>query len=355
MTEKALRWGIVGCGHISSDFMRAMLRNSQRPNQIRAVATSNSKQRAEEFVEKHIEGKSADRPKAYGSYQELFNDPQVDIVYVGVLNHQHKDSVLGALDAGKHVLVEKPMGVNASEVRQMVAKAREKKRFLMEAYWTRFFPAWQTVHQQLSDIGGAQVILCDFGYRVRDAVTKTELAWGGGYLLATGCYPFMVASWMFGGERPIRIKACGAIGEKKTDMWAGITLEYSNNRVANIFYTGLIGTPCQCSVSGPKGKFKFPDQFWCPSKLVEEIEGSESNALHFPVPDVKNASDYHFPNSGGLSYEADHVYDCLKNGQLESEVMSLDESILLAEIFDEVRQQIGVVYPQDKETLQGGK
>jgi len=189
------------------------------------------------------------------------------------------------------------------------------------------------------------VLLCDFGFTA-NAVNKTELAWGGGYLLATGCYPIMLASWVFKGQRPVKITAHGGLGEKKTDLWASVTLEYPN-AIAQLFYTGLTSTPNTASISGPKGHLRLPEFFWSPSKLVKEIQGGKSELLEFPVPGSGFNQKYNYPNSNGLFYEADHVYQCLKEGKLESDVMSLDESLLLAGIFDEIRRQLGVLFPQD--------
>uniref|UniRef100_A0A915END0 Trans-1,2-dihydrobenzene-1,2-diol dehydrogenase n=1 Tax=Ditylenchus dipsaci TaxID=166011 RepID=A0A915END0_9BILA len=316
--SKVLHWGILGCGRISNDFVRA-LKNCEHPNQVHAVATSDSKQRADKFVSDTFGLEDCKQIKGYGSYAELLNDPKIDVVYIGLLNHQHKQAVLDALDAEKH------------RSSKWFTKLSKKKKFLMEAYWTRFFPAWRDMPDLMQQIGEAETVLCDFGF---ERVNKTELSWGGGFLLATGCYPIM-CYW--------------SSGDKKTDVWGSVTLEYSGNRVANLFYSGLSCTPCQCSVSGPEGHLKMPEYFWCPSKVVKEIKGSPSTTLQFPIAGAENLRNYIYPNSSGLCYEADHVYECLQQGKLESDVMSLKESILLAEIFDEIRQQIGcIIYKINK-------
>jgi len=231
-----LRWGILGCGNISGDFTQAVMLHGREANVIKAVAASSSLDRAEEFLQ-HYQLNKYFGPdvKAYGSYSELLADPRIHVVYVGLLNHQHKEAVLQALRAGKHVLCEKPMGVNAKEVRETVSEAKQRGLFLMEAYWSRFFPAWQAVGESLGQIGGAQCVVADFGCSIH-AVNKTQLDWGGGYLLATGCYLHMLASYVFRTadghpQRPTRIHAVGQLLEEQgTDAWANVTLEYEGGK-----------------------------------------------------------------------------------------------------------------------------
>ena len=133
--KQELRWGIIGCGRISHDFAQAM-HKCRNPNRVVAVAAS-SMDRALDF-RKDL-GLDA---IAYGSYEELLADPQIDAVYIGVLNNTHSKWTLAALEAGKHVLCEKPMAGTVHEIKAMAEKAREKKKFLMEAFWSRFFPVY---------------------------------------------------------------------------------------------------------------------------------------------------------------------------------------------------------------------
>lgn len=165
-------------------------------------------------------------------------------------------------------------------------------------------------------------------------------------MLANGCYAVMFAQFAFGGERPKEIIATGQLGENGCDIWATVVLKYSNNRMASVFYHGLQQTPSQASISGPKGQLKLPEQFWSPSKLVKTLDATKaSETLDFPLPDSPHL--YFYPNSVGLCYEADHVYECLRDGKLESPLTTLDTSLQLAELFDEIRKQLGVHFPQD--------
>jgi len=346
-SEKTLRWGIIGSGFISGDFVRAM-NSCQHKNEVHGVAAASSLERAQEFRDKHfLDEKTKKFVKCHGNYAELLAREDIDVVYVGVANHLHKSAVIQALEAKKHVLCEKPFAVNAKEVREMIEAAQKNKRFLMEAYWSRFFPVWEQVRKNgLNDIGGARAVVCDFGINV-ERVTHTPLEHGGGYLLANGCYAVMFAQFAFSGEMPKEIIATGQLNEKGIDIWATVVLKYSNNRMATLFYHGLQETPCQASISGPNGQLKLPEFFWSPSKLMTKLQSDqEPKTQTFPLPETKH--EFFYPNSVGLCYEADHVYECLRDGKLESENTPLSCSLQLAEIFDEIRSQLGMKFPQDK-------
>ena len=140
MTFTELRWGIVGCGQISHDFAQAM-RKCVNKNKIVAVAARNS-DRAESFKKELNLDQSV---KVYGSYEDLFNDQDVDVVYIGTVNHEHAATTLKALDFGKNVLCEKPIAPNVKDAKPLFEKAREKNLFLMEATWTRVFAVFKEV------------------------------------------------------------------------------------------------------------------------------------------------------------------------------------------------------------------
>jgi dihydrodiol dehydrogenase / D-xylose 1-dehydrogenase (NADP) len=343
---KPLRWGILGCGFISGDFVRAM-ESCQFPNEVHAVAAANSLERAREFHNGHFRDEAKkERVQCYGSYSELLSRDDIDVVYVGVANHLHKSTVVQALNAKKHVLCEKPMAVNAKEVREMIEAAQKNKCFLMEAYWSRYFPVWEHIRNQaLGEIGGARTVLCDFGINI-ERVKNTPKEHGGGYLLANGCYAVMFAQFAFKGEKPKEIIATGQLDENGIDIWANVVMKYSDNRMASVFYHGLQTTPCQASISGPNGQIKLPEYFWSPTVLSKTIGEEEPQTLEFPLPDQKQQ--FFYPNSVGLCYEADHVFECLRHGKLESPVTTMNDSLQFAEIFDEIRSQLGLHFPQDK-------
>uniref|UniRef100_A0A8C6FGV9 Trans-1,2-dihydrobenzene-1,2-diol dehydrogenase n=1 Tax=Moschus moschiferus TaxID=68415 RepID=A0A8C6FGV9_MOSMO len=200
----ALRWGIVSAGLISSDFTTVLRMLPRSEHQVAAVAARDLS-RAKEFAKKH------DIPKAYGSYEELAKDPDVEVAYIGTQHPQHKAAVLLCLKAGKAVLCEKPMGVNAAEVREMVAEARSRGLFFMEAIWTRFFPAVEALRSVLAQgtLGDLRVVRAEFGKNLTHVHRATDWAQAGGGLLDLGIYCLQFISMVFGGQKPEKISAVG--------------------------------------------------------------------------------------------------------------------------------------------------
>uniref|UniRef100_A0A2K6JMQ6 Trans-1,2-dihydrobenzene-1,2-diol dehydrogenase n=2 Tax=Rhinopithecus TaxID=542827 RepID=A0A2K6JMQ6_RHIBE len=200
----AVRWGIVSVGLISSDFTAVLQTLPRSEHQVVAVAARDLS-RAKEFAQKH------DIPKAYGSYEELAKDPNVEVAYVGTQHPQHKAAVMLCLAAGKAVLCEKPMGVNAAEVREMVTEARSRGLFLMEAIWTRFFPASEALRSVLAQgtLGDLRVARAEFGKNLTHVPRAVDWAQAGGALLDLGIYCVQFISMVFGGQKPEKISVVG--------------------------------------------------------------------------------------------------------------------------------------------------
>ena len=228
MVLTELRWGIVGCGNISHDFTQAM-RKCVNNNKVVAVAARNV-DRAENFKKELNLDQSV---KVYGSYEELFNDPNVDVVYIGSVNHEHAPATLKALDSGKHVLCEKPIAPNVKEAKPLFEKAREKNLFLMEATWSRFFPVYKEVKNIINEktLGDVTAVNVTFGVpdlvcfsdhcSVHESIFQPENRYwvekGQTPLTDIGSYTVQFATWAFQG-RPTRISAVG----QKNDQ--GLTL-----------------------------------------------------------------------------------------------------------------------------------
>lgn len=158
----ALKWGIAAAGKISHDFTNAVTSTlSEDEHQVVAVAARDLS-RAEEFA------KRFDIPKAYGSYLELAKDANVEAVYVGTLNPQHLEVAMTMLEHGKHLLIEKPLCMNEKQAHKLIAYAERKKLFLMEAVWSRFFPAYQYARKQIQNgtLGEIQSAEVEFGFNI---------------------------------------------------------------------------------------------------------------------------------------------------------------------------------------------
>lgn len=331
----ALRWGIVSAGLIASDFTSVLRSLPLSEHQVVAVAARDLK-RAEEFAQKY------NIPKAYGSYEELAKDPNVEVAYIATQHPQHKPVVLLCLAAGKAVLCEKPMGVNAAEVREMVATARSQGVFLMEAIWSRFFPAMEALRDVLvrGTIGDLRVARAEFGTDLRSVPRATDWNQAGGSLLDLGIYCVQFLSMVFGAQKPEKISAVGRIHETGVDDTVSVLLQYPGGAHGSFTCSISSNLTNTAYVNGTKGMAQILKS-WCPTELVVNGERKE-----FPPPAL--GKEYNFLNGSCLLYEANHIRECLRKGLKESPVVPLAESELLAEILEEVRKAIGVTFPQDK-------
>uniref|UniRef100_A0ABM5EI15 Trans-1,2-dihydrobenzene-1,2-diol dehydrogenase n=1 Tax=Pogona vitticeps TaxID=103695 RepID=A0ABM5EI15_9SAUR len=331
----ATRWGICSAGKIAHDFLAALKTLPPEDHQVVAIA-SRDLSRAEEYAKTH------GIPKAYGSYAELAEDPDVEIVHIGVLNPYHLPSSLLFIQAGKNVLCEKPMGMNAAEVKTMVKAAQEKNVFFMEGFWSRFFPAAERIRSLLSQgsIGDVMVLHAEFGSPQLSIPRCVEKELGGGGLLDIGCYCIQFACMVFNGEKPESILASGFLHDTGVDKTVSIILNYSRHRQAVLTCTMTAKMPNRASINGTKGMIEIPSTFWCPTELV--VNGQRES---FPLP--PSPMPVHFSNSIGLRYEAEHVRQCLLQGLKESPVLTHADSALINSILDDVRRQVGVLYAQD--------
>uniref|UniRef100_A0A914CC60 Trans-1,2-dihydrobenzene-1,2-diol dehydrogenase n=1 Tax=Acrobeloides nanus TaxID=290746 RepID=A0A914CC60_9BILA len=332
------------------------MQNSEKLHKIVSVADDNIEQ-AESFKRKL---ELNDETKAYGSFQELFEDPNVEIVYVGIVNFLHYKMVMSALDHGKHVLCEKPLGLNVKQVKEMIEKAKEKKRFLMEACFSRFFPVWAEVRKVMDQKTLGEVTAVHANLAHNDYITNpnrfrlkngfTTLDTGATPLLDFGLYTIMLTLWIFYDEKPKKITAIGSKSDIGADVWSNITLEFSNGRKAFLCYSHADVFPNSAFISCTKGHMVMSESFWCPEKL-QIIYGNpkyniKKEFIEHPLKD--DPAKYNFTNSAGLKYEADHVYDCIKNGLLESDNVTHEFSLTMAEILQEIRKQLEVSLPHDK-------
>ncbi|XP_075773730.1 trans-1,2-dihydrobenzene-1,2-diol dehydrogenase [Pelodiscus sinensis] len=333
----ATRWGICSAGRISHDFLVALRTLPATEHQAVAIAARDLT-RAQEYAEKH------GIPRAYGSYEELAQDPDVDVVYVGVIHPQHLPVGRLFLEAGKPVLLEKPLGMNAAEVRELAQVAQSRGVFLMEAFWTRFFPLSEQLRELLAQgaLGEVKLSCVAVGHPMENIPRLVQKELGGGVVLDLGCYCAQFASMVFGGEKPESIIASGFLYPTGVDETAAMVLNYAGNRQAVLSCTMRVEVPGEAIVCGTEGYVKFPSPWYTPTTMFVNGERHDS-----PLPPPSQP--LNFSNSTGLRYEAQHVRQCLLQGLKESPIMSLADSELVAFIMDEVRRQLGVTYPEDRQ------
>lgn len=328
--EGKLKWGIIGTGMISNKFVADLGHTS---NGIAYAVGSRNQESADEFAGKY------NIPKAYDSYDKLLQDPDVDVIYVGTPHPLHKINVIDALNAGKHVLCEKPFTMNAAELEEMIAVAREKKLFLMEAMWTRFLPPIRRVREWIRDgkIGEVRLVKAEFGFRMgwdpEHRLLNPEL--GGGALLDAGIYPVSFASMIFGAN-PENIYSTASIGETGVDEQFSILLAYEGGRSATLNGAIRVDLPNEAYIHGTEGYIHIPQFLF-----------SREASLHVSDQEVEKFEDDR--PSEGYAFEAEEVGRLIQAGELESEVISLEESLDIMRLLDQVRGQWGLKYSFEDE------
>ena len=312
------KWAVMGPGTIARLFCSDLKR--AKGAELRAVGSS-SRERAERFAREF----SVDR--AYGSYEQLLADGDIDVVYVSTVNTKHTECVKAALQAGKAVLCEKPLGMSAVEARAVFALAREKNCFLMEALWTRFLPAYQRMMQWISEgrIGEVRRVTADFAFAAAfDPKSRLfDPALGGGSILDLGSYILGLAHDVFG-ALPEHTSSTVYVGSSGVDETVSLTLEFGRGRLANLYCSVRCPTPHSAFVYGSEGYIHLPD-FWRATSAYLYREDQRVDALEHPQ------------EGRGYEYEAMAVMECLRQGRITCAAIPPEQSFALAEAIDEVR------------------
>ncbi|MDB5561748.1 MAG: oxidoreductase [Hyphomicrobiales bacterium] len=324
-----LRWGILAPGDIAKDFVYAMHTHSDQ----RAVAVAGrSAERAAAFAERH------GILRSYGDHQALVEDPEVDIVYVASPHSEHKRLALLAIAAGKHVLVEKPIGVTAAEAREIRDAAAAAGVFAMEAMWTRYLPQTDVMLQLRDDgvLGDPRLVVADFGTRgptdPKGRIYNPELA--GGALLDLGVYPLWFSQLWLG--NPISINAFGSITTTGVDEQTAIVLRYQTGAQAILSTNLLAFTPARASISGTEARIEVNPWFAVPAGFELVKPGKGDVRLQF-------LNDTPLQFRDGLAWEAAAVAQHIADGILDSPLHPLNFAIEVLETMDEVRRQVGTM------------
>lgn len=324
-----LNWGILAPGGIAATFLNSV----QEATRQRFVAVgSRSAARAQEFAARH------GVPRAHGSYAELVADPEVQAVYVASPHHAHHEQALLAIEAGKHVLVEKAFTRDAGQARDLAAAARTAGVTLMEAMWTRFLPRTDVVRQLLEEgvLGELETLHADHGQALTHVQRLVDPELAGGALLDLGVYPISWAVFALG--LPSRVRAVGELTERGVDRQETIVLEgfAAHPHAQAVLHTTLAAkTPTRASISGTAARVELGgSDFYCPGP-VRLVAGKEEADWAGNAP----------AGHKGMCHEAAHFAQLVADGQLESPLLPLAETVAIMEIMDEVRAQLGVRYP----------
>jgi scyllo-inositol 2-dehydrogenase (NADP+) len=326
MKNKKIKWGILGTGWIANKMAEAL--KVVDSSELIAIGSRNivtAKKFATEF----------NIPNAYGSYTELVNDPELDVVYIATPHNLHFENTLLALDHNKHVLCEKPFAINGKEVRQMIQKAKDKKLFLMEAFWSRFLPNIIKTKEiiESGELGKIKLLTAYFDIKSlqgpRERHFNIEL--GGGSLLDIGIYNVFLSLYLLG--KPQLFYAVAGMSKTAVDDTISITFKYADETLAVMHSSLIAETPVIAEIHCEKGKIYLPHLWFCPGNI--KIIGNDGKEVVIP---------FNFKGNG-YNYEAEEVARCILTGKTESGIMSLDKSIELIDMLDSIRKECRIIYP----------
>jgi predicted dehydrogenase len=329
MTDsQTVRWGIVGPGRIAS----LVIKDFPYVGGAEAVAVaSRSNERAQAFATQH------GLARAYGSYQEIMADEDVDVVYIATPHPQHNAIALAAIAAGKAALVEKTFTATVAGAEQVIAAARDRRVFVMEAMWTRFQPAIVMARALIDDgaIGDVRQLQADLGVdRPYDPADRLfDPAQGGGAMLDLGVYVVSFAQYFLG--TPDRIEASGSLAPTGVDAEAGLLLGYDDGRVATLLISLKHHTPGAARIQGTAGWIEVPPRFHHPHRIVLHRRGREPETISRP------------PLGTGYSHELIEVTERVCAGDPESTIMPLQDTLDVQRILNEACEKLGVHHTED--------
>ncbi|MBJ7338962.1 Gfo/Idh/MocA family oxidoreductase [Mycolicibacterium sp.] len=323
-----LRWGIMGPGGIARQFTATLQKYTAQ--KVAAVG-SRSQVRADEFAARWSV------PAAHGSYRELLANAEVDIVYVATPHTEHHACALAALAAGKHVLVEKPMGVNAAQASEIAESARRAGLFAGEAMWMKFLPRFDVIRQIIDDgiLGRIHTVIADHGeyFTTDHRIYDPSLA--GGPLLDLGTYPVSLAHFVFGA--PESVLASGQLANRDLNGQISAILSHAGGNQASLHTTILGDTPSMAVIAGDEATLTLPGVFYRPGPFAVSFHGGTSLAF-----DEECVTD-----GFGLHFSAVEAARVIADGGVESAVHPLSAATTTLATMDEIRRQLGIVFPGD--------
>jgi len=322
--DRPIRWGFLGAGGIAAA-MAADLRHGN--NMLYAVAARDA-HRAAAFAARFGASHS------HGSYRAVIEDPEVDIVYVATTHPFHREQALLAIAAGKPVLVEKPLALNATQAREVLTAARDKGVFAMEAVWMRANPLIVKAQELVATgvIGDVVAVHADFsiGLDFDPKHRLYDLSNGGGALLDLGVYP-MHFGWLFAG-RPDTQQVLGTLSPTGSDATVAVQWGYTSGATAQLRCATTAQTPGRATIAGTAGSISVEPWFLNPERLVVTTGEQESVV-----------------KGGGTAYgpQIQEVERCLREGLLESPLAPHGDTIAILELVDRARADLGVRYPAE--------
>jgi len=325
-----VRWGILGAGGIARTVGADI---AASPASVVGAVASRDAARATHLAA----ALGADR--AYGSYEALVADPDVDVVYVATTHAQHHDAALLALRAGKPVLVEKPLGVNARQARDIQAEATASGLLCLEGMWLRLNPTVLAVWAAVAagEIGDIVAVRADVSHRFDydPGHRLFDPALGGGALLDLGVYAAAFVLPLIG--RPSNVRAAGSLAPTGVDVSVALTWTSTTGQVATLTCSSITEGGSAATIIGTRGWIEVAGQlFRTEAFTVSTASGSTTETRRLP-------------QGNGYAHEVAEVERCLAAGEIDSRLMPLADSLAVLEVLDEARRQLGVRYQADEE------
>jgi predicted dehydrogenase len=322
MDAPLLRWGVLGTGWIADQFVASLARHTRQV--VHAVGSRSSDSARAAAGRWRVE-------RAHGSYESLVSDPDVDVVYVATPHNYHLPHALLAIGAGKHVLVEKPVGLDAAEARAIGAAASRAGVFCMEAMWTLFLPKLDVVRQVLAGgmLGVPRSVVCDMGEWFDDShrIMRADLA--GGPLLDLGTYPLTLATWALGA--PDAVAAVATPAPNGINGQLSVALGTAAGATASLQCSILADTPTVACIAGAEGRIELARQFYRPGPFTVHLRSGE--VMRWDEPRVDHE---------GLHFEAAEVARRITVGDTGSPLRPWAETVATLEVMDRVRAATGL-------------
>ncbi|WP_370526213.1 Gfo/Idh/MocA family protein [Pseudarthrobacter sp. NBSH8] len=339
---RPLRWGVIATGRIASIVVSDL---ALLPDAVLQAVSSRTQAGAEAFAAEFgfvsAYGDRADSGERAGvglsGYQRLLQDPNVDVVYVATPHASHYPVALEALNAGKHVLCEKPLTLNAGQAEHLASVARDKGLFLMEAVWTRFLPSVQRAAEIVAsgELGEVRWIQADLGFPApfdpEARLWKREE--GGGAVMDLGVYLLTWALTALG--RPRSLTATAHLNSDGVDTTTAMTLQYPSGAQAQLLASLTTVSTQAATVAGTRGMLRCGAPLFNPRQLTITLASGEQRVEDFPAA------------GHGYTYQLREVTRCIQQGQRESPTLPLADTLATMSLLDEVRSQAGIRYPGD--------
>lgn len=335
-----VRWGILGTGRIATKFA-AELKRVERlgGSSVAQAVAARELERSERFAGEH------QIPHACGSYTELLERPDIDVVYIGLVNSQHYPVCKEALLAGKAVLCEKPFTMHPSQSDELIGLARQRGLFLMEGLWSRCFPVVRAVRDIIhgKEYGAVTLAEFDFGF-IGDLSPQGRLmnpALGGGALNDVGIYPLTLSQFFLG---PIvEFQAMATLSPSGVDLRVLVNARHESGALSRLAASIDTITQKEGNLFAERAAIHIPSPLWKPPLAICRIhEGQRGSTPARPPTERRIEGAY---GGNGFEFEINHVAECVAAGLTESPLMPLEETLQTALLMEKIRKECGIAAP----------